>query len=110
MTLMEFVEDLFFAVGIFNVFLAIYSSIAWGMCFAINHTRYRWLYLLWIIISLVICILYADITFTMPPGNILAGGSLAMIIIRPLITLILGTSALTAETMRFLRKRSNGNP
>jgi len=98
-------EFLFYLVAMLNVGLAIWSTIEWGLCYKINHTKYRLLYLAWILISLAFCGLYLGITFSTTPGNILEA-PWYMISIRPAITAVLAVSAVTAEMMRFLRRRS----
>ena len=99
------IEYLFYIVAILNVGLATFSIVEWSINYKANHTRYRWLYLLWILISFLFCGLYLDIVFSTVPKNIVANATVHMLIIRPAITLVLAASALTAEIMRYIRLR-----
>jgi hypothetical protein len=104
MSMADFIENTFYVVAVINIILAIWSMIEWGICFKINHTKYRWLYLLWIFTSFTICILYLGITLSTNPGNIM-NAPWYMIAIRPILTSVLASSALTAEAMRIMRTK-----
>ena len=104
MTSPLFWENVFFVVAVINIVLAILSTARWFRAWKINHTKYRWLYLVWIVVSLSICTLYIGITLSTTPGNILLA-PWYMIAIRPILTITLAASALTAEMMMIMRTR-----
>jgi NADH:ubiquinone oxidoreductase subunit 6 (subunit J) len=100
---MQFLEVLFYSVAIMNIILAIVSIFEWGGNYRANHTRYRWLYAIWILISILFGGLYIYIAIDFTPGSYLANATISSIIIRPTISLVLGASTITAETVRHLR-------
>jgi hypothetical protein len=100
----KLIDDVFDLITIFNIFLAGWGVYAWATLFKMNHTKYRLLYILWILISVVFCGLYITIAINTEPGQLLEQAPLYMVLIRLAITLVLSASSITAEVMRQLRR------
>lgn len=103
MNWLKFVHILFDSSAVINIMLAAWGLFSWGRLFLDNHTKFRWLYLLWILVSIVTGILYAFITLNDDYGMSFVNVAPYMILIRPVMTLTLASSSVTAEVMRYIR-------
>ena len=92
-------EDIFDYVIILNIALAGVGLYEWVLSYKANHSRYRLLYIAWIIATSLAGISYVIISFNAPVMTV------NVALIRLCISLFLAVGAITAEVIRDLRKR-----
>jgi hypothetical protein len=97
----EIITISFNLVTILNILLAVFSLYEWAYNFKANHSRFRVLYIFWIIVSLFTVFVYSMVAFNHPVLSI--NSALA----RVLMTTILSMSCVTAEVIRGMRMKGN---